>query len=133
MKNKIIATLTMALLAVSFLVPQNTAKASETTPTLPEVVYINSSTPDGYNYLIERLEDRKGKYFIVETVTGTVLDEREDGVKDGVQDNGYYIAYGAEYCVGDRIESKFIYGIATNYIDDIIGRQDSLIIESPLY
>lgn len=133
MKNKIIATLTMALLAVSFLVPQNTVKASETTPTLPEVVYINSSTPDGYNYLVERLEDRKGKYFIVETVTGTVLAEREDGAKDGIQDNGYYIAYGSEYCTGDRIESKFVYGLNSNYLDDIIGRQDSLVVESPLY
>ena len=84
-----------------------------------EIYYIKSQK--NYDRCTKAIEQRNGK-IIIELIQGTVIDE----LGNGRTDTGDYIRYdGLEK--GTRVETVLIYDPATNYIDDIMYRADTII------
>lgn len=84
-----------------------------------EIYYIKSQ--EDYDRCTKAIEQRNGK-IIIEVIQGTVIDE----LGNGRTDTGDYIKYdGLEK--GTRVETVLIYDPATNYIDDIMYRADTII------
>lgn len=84
-----------------------------------EIYYIKSQ--QDYDRCTEAIECRNGK-IIIEVIQGTVIDE----CGNGRTDTGDYIKYdGLEK--GTRVETVLIYNPATNYVDDIMDRADTII------
>jgi hypothetical protein len=84
-----------------------------------EIYYIKSQ--EDYDRCTEAIEQRNGK-IIIEVIQGTVIDD----CGNGRTDTGDYIRYdGLEK--GTRVETVLIYDPATNYIDDIMYRADTII------
>ena len=84
-----------------------------------EIYYIKSQK--NYDRCTKTIEHRNGK-IIIEVIQGTVIDE----FGNGRTNTGDYIRYdGLEK--GTRVETVLIYDPATNYIDDIMYRADTII------
>ena len=84
-----------------------------------EIYYIKSQKD--YDRCTKTIEHRNGK-IIIEVIQGTVIDE----FGNGRTNTGDYIRYdGLEK--GTRVETVLIYDPATNYIDDIMYRADTII------
>ena len=84
-----------------------------------EIYYIKSQA--NYDRCTKAIEQRNGK-IIIEVIQGTVIDDYGNGRTD----TGDYIRYdGLEK--GTRVETVLIYDPATNYIDDIMYRADTII------
>lgn len=88
---------------------------------LTEVFYIGSDSD--HEKLLDALETRNDK-ITIEVSSGTVLDDAGNG-----QDIcGYYIKYdSSRFSAGNQVQSVFVYNPATNAIDDISFRIDTLI------
>lgn len=84
-----------------------------------EIYYIKSQ--EDYDRCTEAIEQRNGK-IIIEVIQGTVIDD----CGNGRTDTDDYIRYdGLEK--GTRVETVLIYDPATNYIDDIMYKADTII------
>lgn len=84
-----------------------------------ETYYIKSQ--QDYDRCTEAIEQRNGR-IIIEVIQGTVVDD----CGNGRTDTGDYIKYdGLEK--GIQVETVLIYNPATNYIDDIMDRADTII------
>lgn len=70
---------------------------------------------------IRQLENRRGKYILVEVINGKCLDSRGNGKTS----DGYYISYGNvnNHRKNAKYRTYCIYG-NNNYIDDVIARAD---------
>ena len=84
-----------------------------------EIYYINSQ--QDYDRCTEAIEHRNGR-IIIEVIQGTVIDD----LGNGRTDTDDYIKYdGLEK--GTRVETVLTYNPATNYVDDIMDRADTII------
>lgn len=88
-----------------------------------KVVIFRTDTPGELKAMQEYIENNTAGNIIIEISNGTVTGENGDGETD----SGYYIHYNGNYEVNDRVESAFIYNPATQYIDDVLYRQDTKI------
>lgn len=88
---------------------------------LTKVFYIDSEYD--HKELLDVLGTRNGKV-IIEVSSGTVLDNEGNG-RDIC---GHYIKYdSSRFSAGNQVQSVFVYNPATNAIDDISFRIDTLI------
>lgn len=89
-----------------------------------KVQIFRTDTPDNLVEMQEYIENNTAGDIVVEISKGTVTGENGDGETD----SGYYIHYSGNYEVNDRVESVFIYNPTTQYIDDVLYRQDTKIV-----
>lgn len=132
MKRKLAyIAITAALMTSAFFIGKSTVQPEtitrETIKEIPQSfestkIYSPKSESEHVEFM-DALEARNGK-IIVEVVTGTVVAENGDG-RDSC---GYYIKYDStRYHKGDTVQTVFVYNPDTNYIDDIVHREDTLI------
>ena len=105
------------MITSSSMVTTDTAK---TTDFETETYFIKSQAD--YERSADAIIHRDGK-IIIQVVQGTVISNNGDGELDA----GGYIKYDDALKQDDRVETVLIYNPATNYVDDVMYRADTLI------